>query len=131
MNREIKFRMWDKSNGKFIKNEGSLCLIPDLGLIHGSIKHPDHECYYNPNIVLQQYTGLKDKNDKEIYEGDIVFDRVSCNCLDKTMGIFIVGYDETYSAFILKSKGSDSWNWIRNVSTYGEVIGNIFEPIKD
>ena len=74
MNREIKFRAWHKDLKKMFKigqitlEEGTWNFEPnDRGFIGMSIP-------YQTSFVLMQYTGLHDKNGKEIYEGDIVKD---------------------------------------------------------
>lgn len=74
MNREIKFRAWHKDLKKMFKigqitlEKGTWNFEPnDRDFIGMSIP-------FQPSFVLMQYTGLHDKNGKEIYEGDIVGD---------------------------------------------------------
>lgn len=67
MKREIKFKSWD--NGK--KEFGFPIEFKTNGSIDGSIDGFVFECLESCYAVMQ-YTGLKDKNGQEIYEGDII-----------------------------------------------------------
>ncbi len=118
MSREIKFRVWDKTTGYW--SEGITLTLHMSGRL---INVP-------PSLVLQQYTGLKDKEGKEVYEGDIVR---SHNVFAPTTHIFEVFWREKFAGFFLKEMGKqDEQNtWVElmhggNVTDL-EVIGNIYE----
>lgn len=133
MSREIKFRAWIKK-GCESKMVEVTSINLDEGYINYIVCNEQNEIEiiglaYLDEYILLQYTGLKDKNGKKIYEGDIIkykfpYDR-------RLKHISPVTYLETQASFgVIDFYGN-------NIPLYGipanncfEIIGNIYETPK-
>jgi len=113
MNRPLKFRVWSVKNNCFVTNGCELYYLLTLSY-QGAI---------NSNDIYQQYTGLTDKNGKEIYEGDII---------EQNFG------EKPTRGLVKFSRGSFRVIWPAEpyddlgcmLIEYVTVIGNVFENPK-
>lgn len=65
--RDIKFRVYDKIKHKMIYDDSSITIS-----LSGNIYYPMDGLDAGSRYILMQYIGLKDKTNKDIYEGDII-----------------------------------------------------------
>lgn len=121
--KEFKMKAW-------LKKENKMVAIIGIDLNYQYIRYTDDGNLFKndykiadfKDIELLQYIGMKDKNNKEIYEGDILK-------LRDNHGIQLVKYHDEWSAFIVESQKDTS------VGVLGlyfdkedfEIIGNAYE----
>jgi uncharacterized phage protein (TIGR01671 family) len=125
--REIKFRAWNTRR-------------KEMEMIDDMYWFEENQCHHNGDndYVIQQYTGLKDKNEKEIYEGDII--QWSADFRERKaevkygIGEFDGGVYK-YAGFYLEGDGRilepyEITNMIKHKEYYSyKVVGNIFEGV--
>lgn len=136
MNREIKFRGKRVNGGEWVYG---------MTISNGTIKRKINNIFFEvaenkwvgvlPE-TLGQYTGLKDKDGKEIYEGDIlktprgfigqvVFGRAEEECRHKVFGRMVIDCYTTYGWIFVRGDGYRCA--IDDELLEGEIIGNIHD----
>ena len=119
-----KFRAWHKELGRMMLIEIMYFFFFDNELEELELNDPvmnDHISVYPDEIVLMQSTGLKDKNGKEIFEGDIV--KMAKDVYSDPTYYEVIRHRG--GAYRLESNQHGCELWLRHTNC--EVIGNIYE----
>ena len=116
-----KFRAWDTIKKEMFKDTFAITESGQIVVVEQEDVMSPPDYVFVDHLVIMQSTGLKDKNGKEIFEGDIVL------VLDSPYTVF---YDNERGSYRLKPH-DDRWNvdYMSNFSHGGnfEVVGNIYE----
>ena len=116
--REIKFRAWNKHSMLYSDSYASLARF-----------FQKIETIEDENYQLMQYTGLKDKNGKEIWEGDIVVHGIyKGEVVFKKVGVQWENEGKYYcTAWYWVSKEADTYRTTWPLEEGSEIIGNVYE----
>ena len=112
--RKIKFRVWSLKNSHWV----TLTALDLEGRVCIGSSEPD-------DFVTQQFTGVLDRNNKEIYEGDLVrvFNSDGEDYHKQTSEVF---YSSRWAQFELKMTGNSLAYYLVQYGSL-EVVGNVFE----
>ena len=121
-----KFRAWDSAKKEMFKDTFAITESGQVVVVEQEdvVCPPDY--VFVDYLVIMQSTGLRDKNGKEIFEGDIL----ACKTDDEVINLNVF-WDEEHALFMFESKKYNEQEplaeLVENNTYLFEIIGNVHE----
>ncbi len=123
--REIKFRAWDKLNKNWVTEKNWVFIR-----LNGTIYENEFQGFIEPSdrYEITQFTGLRDKNGKDIYEGDVLENKVTfSDGVVWSTKQRVIWYAEQATFGLVPAKPMTYSDLNQEKLNRYEVIGNIYE----
>ena len=121
---KVKYKVWHIGRKEWIQDPWDLYIDPDGDVWEieerGSYDRYMSKAFMTDNVKVVRYTGLKDRNGEEIYEGDIINDSFG-----NKKGV--IRYNVHSAAFEISNYGGIHLLTSGNCDHFFEVIGNVYQ----
>lgn len=136
VSRQIKFRVFDLGENEWLVNGTQFYVLPTGQIMYYDESRGEFCCGDQQRFKLVEWTGLHDKNGREIWEWDIVREIAELSGHEDRKRRGLIEWDNATASFVVKLLDREDGAWCQlnegnpNNSTtlkYTEVLGNIHE----